>query len=252
MSAMKKLFCYFFVIIVSYNVYLCTKNPTQESSLPETRAIVLPEDSFFKEKKILNEEIDHTIDIYNLSLVDDAINTIEQYILFLKQLKGRAADSIAIIQWLQTKISRSYIINRESIIHPEAILLARLIKKNFTTVNEHHVRYMVNAIRLDELAEQALIDSNLAVLIDVPSSTIATSRFNDAVSCSPRWITNGLVKKLKGNNDDSCIDLKILRRKDSFLKEDSVLADRLFNKNNNHTNHWFSAIVSKIKRYMHF
>jgi hypothetical protein len=110
---------------------------------------------------------------------------------------------------------------------------------------------MLNAIRLDELAEKALIDSNLAALIDASSGKVSVSRFDDAIVCRYRWTKPHFINKLKEDHDDNFSYLKTLRRVKSFLKEDPILPNRFLRKKDRNQKTWFSSAISRIKNYFH-
>jgi len=238
---------YFFITIALCNIFV----HTQESE-NVIQAIKVSTIESNEPKKVSGEDIiDFEIDFLNLKQVDEAIDCIQNYINFLKQHKPAAKHRAEIIQWLQTKMPLKYNIHRNFVLHNDSILLARLIKKFFSEKNEHHIRYMLNAIRLDELAEKALIDSNLAALIDAPSGEIAVARFDDAIICRYRWEEPDFINKLKENNEDRTSYLKTLRRVDSFLEEDPIVPNPFLRNKDTDQNTWFSGIISKIKGYFH-
>jgi hypothetical protein len=236
---------YFFITLA-----LCTLFVHTQGSENDIHAIKVGKIGPDKPKKIFGGDIiDFKIDYLNLKQVDEAIDCIQNYINFLKQHKPAVKYSAEIIQWLQTKTPLKYNIHRNFVLHNDSILLARLIKKFFNEKNAHQIRYMLNAIRLDELAEKALIDSNLAALIDVSSGTVSVGPFDDAIVCRYRWEEPDFINKLKENHDDDLSYLKTLRRVDSFLKKDPIVPNPFLRNKDTDQNTWLSGVISKIKGY---
>jgi len=234
----------FLVIVIFCNALICAQEP---KNIAHAIKIAVSDIEESPKKVSGGDIIDFKMSPTQKQL-NEAVDGIQNYINFLKKRKPAAKHSAEIIQWLQAKAPVEHSINNLRL-SSEAVLLSQLINKFFDEKNEHQIRYMLNAIRLDELAEKALIDSNLAALIDVPSGKVSTNPFDDAIADYPRWTERSFINNLKENHDDDFSYLKILRRVDSFLEEDPIVPHPFLPKKDVKQNTWFSDVISKVKGY---